>query len=142
MSRIPKIEKFRGDNSADFKIWIAQSEGHWRALENENDKRLDIFFCCSEGTAFSHLCNLRAANANITYAQVKYEFEQRFCRDEYKSNLRIKLQNLKFVKDTPINSFAAEARNTIRSLYGIQDPKIISNLALNDLLRTLDNRRV
>ena len=98
MSRIPKIEKFRGDNSADFKIWITQFEGHLRALEIENNKRLDILFCCLEGTAFSHLCNLRTADANITYAQVKDEFEQRFCGDEYERNLQIKLQNLKFVK--------------------------------------------
>ena len=40
MSRIPKIEKFRGDNSVDFKIWITQFEGHLRVLEIENDKRL------------------------------------------------------------------------------------------------------
>ena len=39
MSRIPKIEKFRFDNSADFKIWITQFEGHSRALEIENDKK-------------------------------------------------------------------------------------------------------
>ena len=138
MSRIPKIEKFRFDNSTDFKIWITQFEGHLRALEIENDKRLDILFCCLEGTAFSHLCNLRTANANIAYAQVKDEFEQRFCGDEYKRNLQIKLQNLKFVKGTPINSFATELRNTIRALYGIQDSNIISDLAMNHLLSTLD----
>ena len=115
-----------------------QFEGHLKALEIENDKRLDILYCCLEGTAFSHLCNLRTANANITYAQVKDEFEQRFCGDEYKRNLQIKLQNLKFVKGTPINSFATELRNTIRALYGIQDSIIISDLAMNHLLSTLD----
>ena len=36
MSRIPKTEKFRGDNSADLKISITQFEGHLRALEIEN----------------------------------------------------------------------------------------------------------
>ena len=74
MSRITKLEKFRGDNITDFKIWITQFEGHLRALETENDKKLDILFCCLEGTAFSHFCNLRAADANITYVQVKDEF--------------------------------------------------------------------
>ena len=39
MSRIPKLEKFRGDNIMDFKIWITQFEGHLRALETENDKK-------------------------------------------------------------------------------------------------------
>ena len=72
------------------------------------------------------MCNLRSANANITYAQVKDEFEQRFCEDEYMRNLQIKLKNLKF-KGTPINSFATELRNTI-----------ISDLAMNHLLSTLD----
>ena len=87
---------------------MTQFERHLRGLEIENDKRLDISFCCFEGTAFSHLCNFIAANANITYAQVKDELEQRFCGDEYKRNLQIKLQILKFVKGTPINSFATE----------------------------------
>ena len=87
-------------------------------------------FCCLEGTAFFYFCNL-TADANITYAQVKDEFEQRFCGDEYKRNLQIKLQNLKFVKGTPINSFATEVRNTIRALYGIQDSIIIFDLAMN-----------
>ena len=87
MSRIPKIEKFRGDSYMDFKIWIPQFERHLRALEIENDKKLDILFCCVEGTVFPYLYNLRAADANITYAQIKDEFEQRFCGDEYKKIL-------------------------------------------------------
>ena len=85
MSRIPKIEKFKRDNRADFKIWITQFEGHLRALEIENDKMLD-YFLLFKRTAFSHLSNLRTANANITYAQVKDEFEQRFCGDDYKQS--------------------------------------------------------
>ena len=91
-----------------------------------------------EGTVFSHLCNLRTANANIIHAQVKDEFEQIFCGDEYKRNEQKKLQNLKFVKGTPINSFVAELINTIRALYAIQDPNIISDLAMNHLINTLD----
>ena len=59
-----------------------QFEGHSRALEIENDKRLDILFCCLEGTAFSHLCNLRTANANIAYAQVKDEFANKVTKFE------------------------------------------------------------
>ena len=84
------------------------------------------------------MCNLRTANANSTYAQAKDEFEQGFCRYEYKRNLQIKLQNLKFVQGTPINSFATELRNMIRALYGIQDSNIISDFAMNHLLSTLD----
>ena len=60
-------------------------------------------FCCLEGTAFSDLCNLRAANANNTYGQVNDEFKERLCGDECKRNLQIKLQNLKFeIHVTPI----------------------------------------
>ena len=84
MSRIPKIEQLK--RGADFKMWITQFEGHLRALETENDKRLDILLSCLEGTAFSYLNNLRIANANITYAQVKEEFEQRFCGDDCKQS--------------------------------------------------------
>ena len=70
--------------------------------------------------------------------QVKDKFEQRFCGEEYKKNLQIKLQNLKFVKGTRTNSSATAVRNTIRALYGIQDSNIISDLAMNHLLSTLD----
>ena len=87
MSRIPKIEKFRADSYMDFKIWIPQFERHLRALEIENYKKLYILFYCVEGTVFSYLYNLRVADANITSAQIKDEFEQRFCGDEYKRNL-------------------------------------------------------
>ena len=50
MSKIPKIEKFRGDNSIDFKVWITQFEVHPKALQIANEKRLDFLFCCLEGT--------------------------------------------------------------------------------------------
>ena len=38
-----------------------QFEGHLRALEIENDKRLDILLCHLEGTAFFQLYNLRTS---------------------------------------------------------------------------------
>ena len=43
-----------------------QFEVHLRATETENDKRLDILFCCLERTAFSHLCNAQV-NAEILW---------------------------------------------------------------------------
>ena len=55
MSRILTNEKLRGDNRAVSKTWITQCEGHLRALEIENEKRLDILLCCLEGTPFSYL---------------------------------------------------------------------------------------
>ena len=70
MFKIPKIEKSRGNPSADLKYGL-QFEGYLRALEIENDKRLDILLCYLEETAFPHLCNLRTDNANIIYVQVK-----------------------------------------------------------------------
>ena len=69
---------------------------------------------------------------------VKDKFEQRFCGDEYKSNLQIKLQKLKFAKGTPINSFAIVLKNTTRASFGIRDSNTISDLAMNHLLSTLD----
>ena len=113
MSKIPKI--IQGDISTDLKKWISQFERHLRALEIENDKSSDILYSCLEGTALSHLCSLRVANANITYVQVKNEFVQRFCRDEYKRNLPIKSQNFEFMKGTLINSFATDAKSFIRN---------------------------
>ena len=110
-----------------------------RALKIENDKRLDILFCCLEGTGFSLSCNLRTTYANITYANVKDEFEQRFFLDECKSNLQIKLQNLKLVQGTPVNALVTELRNTIRGLYGIEDSNMINDLLSTiHLLSTLD----
>ena len=50
--RKPKNEKFRGDNSMDFKIWFTQFEGHLRAHEIENDESLAVLLCCVEGLLF------------------------------------------------------------------------------------------
>ena len=35
-----------------FKVWIILFEGHLRAHETENDKRLNVLFCCLEGLLF------------------------------------------------------------------------------------------
>ena len=52
ISRIPKIENSEVMTVRILKYGL-QFEGHLRALETENDKRLDILFCYLEGTAFS-----------------------------------------------------------------------------------------
>ena len=49
MSKIPNIEKFKGDNSIDFKLWITQFEVHLKALDIEDEKRLDILFVPLKG---------------------------------------------------------------------------------------------
>ena len=45
---------------------------------------------------------------------------------------------LKFVKGTSVNFFTTELTNTITALYRIWDSNIISDLAMNHLLSTLD----
>ena len=45
---------------------------------------------------------------------------------------------LKFVKSTSVNFFTTELTNTITALYRIWDSNIVSDLAMNHLLSTLD----
>lgn len=44
MQRIPRTEKFRGDNSVDFKKWVTQFERNLGQFGTENGKRLNILF--------------------------------------------------------------------------------------------------
>ena len=90
------------------------------------DNNLEVLpsFAVQKGLLFP-ICVISEQQIPTLHAQVKDEFEQRFCRDEYKRNLQVKLQNLKLVKVTLVNSFTTEARNTIRAIYWIQDPNII-----------------
>ena len=119
-SRIPKIEKFRGDNAQNFATWIKQYEAHCVAVGVTDAKKLDTLLCCVEGTAFTYLCELRDAEGDPpTYAAVKTAFMTNFCGDEFKRCLQLKLQNLKFAKSTPINTFVNELNTTIKQLYGI-----------------------
>ena len=61
----------------------------------------------------------------------KMNLSRDFVEMNIRGNLEMKLQNLKFVKGKPINSFATEIRNTIRAFYGIQDSDIFNDLAKN-----------
>ena len=75
MSKLPKVEKFKGDNTQNFKIWIKQFEAHCSAATVTDGKKLDTLQCCVEGTAFSYLCDLKEDEENVaTYATVKAAF--------------------------------------------------------------------
>ena len=82
------------------------------------DNNLEVLpsFAVQRGLLFP-ICVISEQQIPTLHAPVKDEFEQTFCRDEYKRNLQVKLQNLKMVKVTPVNSFTTEARNTIRAIY-------------------------
>ena len=139
-SKIPNhIQKFRGDNLQSFKDWIAQFEAHITALNIANDKKIPTLLCCIESTAFSVLSEFLAANDQATYAQAKEHLTTRFCGDDYKRNLQIKLQGLRFQKGTNINTFVNELTTTIKDLYNITDSATIRTIALNHVTANLED---
>ena len=84
MSKLPKVEKFKGDNTQNFAIWIKQFEAHCTALTVADARKLDTLQCCVEGTAFSYLCDLKEdENNQATYNTVKTAFEAKFFINEY-----------------------------------------------------------
>mgnify|MGYP001800431157 CR=1 FL=1 len=58
MPGLPKIPKFKGDNSQSFKIWILQFEAQCTALGHEKDRWRELLLCCLEGKAFNYLSYL------------------------------------------------------------------------------------
>ena len=138
-AKIPKIEKFKGDNDQNFNVWIRQFESHLAASGVVEDKKLDTLLCCVNGTAFSYLCELKDDTTNqATYASAKTAFAARFCGAEFKRCLQIKLQGMKFTKGTSINTFANELNTIIKQLYGITDATVITSIATNHLVNNLD----
>ena len=138
MSKLPKVEIFKGDQSQNFAIWIKQFEAHCAAATIAEGKKLDTLLCCVEGTAFTYLCDLKEDEENpATYANVKAAFQQRFCGVEFKRNLEIKLQILRFRKDTCMSSFIDELYTTIKQLYDIKDSQTVTSIAMSHVVNNL-----
>ena len=138
--KIPShIQKFKGDNNQSFRVWIMQFEAHCRALDVKDGKKIPALLCCLESSAFSAVTQMIADDSLVTYEDIKKNLTSRFCGVEYKRNLQIKLQSLKFLKGTNINSFMDELSTTIKYLYDIEDKETIRNIALNHITSNLDD---
>ena len=139
MAKKPKIDKFKGDNEQNFSLWIKQYEAHCIAVGVTEGKKLGTLLCCVEGTAFSYLSELKEDEENeATYATVKGSFMKRFCGEEFKRGLQIKLQNLRFTKGTPINVFTDELYTTIKQLCNIKESKTLTAIATSHVTNNLD----
>ena len=104
-----------------------------------NCEKLPTLLCCLENTAFTLVSNLIIADAATTYDQAKDVLKTRFCGEEYKRILQVKLQSLKFVKGMNINSFIDELMCTIKNLYSLDDVETVKNIALNHITSNLDD---
>ena len=62
----------------------------------------------------------------------------RFCGDEFKRNLEIKLQSLRFRKDTRVSSFIDDLYTTIKQLYDIKDQKTVTSIAMSHVINNLE----
>ena len=137
MSKLSEVDKFKGDHSQNFTIWIKQFEAHFAAATIAEGNKLDTLLCYFEGTAFTYLCDLKEDEENpATYANVKAVFLQRFCGVDFKRNLEIKLQSLRFRKDTCVSSFIDELYTTIKQLYGIKNSHVDRNVIRSQQFRT------
>ena len=92
-----------------------------------------MLLCCVGGISFTYLCDLKEDAENpATYAAVKAAFQTKFCCDEFKQMLMLKLQNLRFTREKPITSFLDELYTTIKDLYEI-DVNTLTNHMVNNL---------
>ena len=139
-AKIPShIPKFKGDNNQSFKDWIAQFEAHCTALDVGAGKKVATLLCCLDSTAFSAVTEMIAADGAITYVNIKASLTTRFCGDDYKRSLQNKLQSLKFIKGTNINTFVNDLSTTIKYLYNVNYAEIIRTIALNHITSNLDD---
>lgn len=139
MTKIPNIQKFKGDNRASFKDWKLQFEAQLAVLEIEDDKRKEVLLCCTEGGAFQTIVAFMSANANATYTDIINHLNTKYSGEEYKRMLEVKLRNLVFKKGMNINSFANDLRNTVKELYGLENFDTINSICLNHVTGSLED---
>ena len=139
MPSLPKVDKFRGDNSQSFKQWILMFEAQLAVLETEYKKNRETLLCLLDGNAFTTASQYIAGLAAATYAQLKGELIRVYSGDDYKRALETKLRGFNFTKDTNIPIFCNEVRLVITELFGLTDAAVIEKIAINDVLSRLDN---
>ena len=136
---LPKIPKFKGDNSQSLKIWILEFEAQCTALGQDKEKWRDILLCCLEGKAFTYLSQLiTRSDGKIKYAECIVKMIENFCSGDYQRTLESKLRGLHFRRGVNISNFVTELRNTIHELYDINDDKAIDLIAINHVTTSLD----
>ena len=133
------IKKFKGDNSQNFSLWLPQFRAHCDAIGLANDKYNSTLLCCLEDTAFSEVAHYLAATPAATFEQVCGRLKTRFCGDDYKLTLQVKLQSMKFVPGVNVNTFIHELTSTVKCVYGIEDEETIKNIALNYITLHLED---
>ena len=138
MPGIPKIEKFRGDNSQSLTQWLQLFEAQLQVLDVDEDNQKQTLLCVFEGKAFTVLSQFMAQNANATYAQVKDELQRRFSGDDYRRSLEVKLRTMKFTKTSDIAKFSSSLLNVVKELYSITDERTAEQIAMNHVMSDLD----
>ena len=137
--KIPKIQKFRGDNKQSWITWIAEFEAHAKALDVNPTKWKDILLCSTESTAFTFIANKISEDNNITYDTLKAEMKTRFFGEDYRRTLENKFRELVFKKGTIVNSFIDILTKTIRELFDIVETETITSIAINHVISNLDD---
>ena len=79
MPGIPKIQKFKGDNSQSFKMWILEFEAQCTALGHDKKNWRELLQCNLEGKAFVFLSNLISqSDGKITYNECLPRMEETY----------------------------------------------------------------
>ena len=140
--KIPKVKKFSGEDSVNFKTWIAQYEAQSTALAIADDNRRNVLLCCLDSTAFSVATDLIASNANTTYDDLKEALNASFCGEDYRRSLESVLRGLVFTRDQNVQLFKHKLTSTIKELYGIVDSKAINNIAMNHVVANIHDDKI
>ena len=139
MTKIPNIQKFKGDNQTSFKDWKLQFEAQLAVLGIGDDKKKEVLLCCTEGGAFQTVVAFLAANIAATYEEVANHLTTKYSGEEYKRTLEVKLRNLVYKKGTNINSYANDLRITVKELYGLENQETINSICINHVTGNLEN---
>ena len=139
MSRIPNIQKFRGDNSQSYLNRIRQFEAQLAANGIEDNRKRDVLLCCCDEAAFTILSSEIANDNEFTYQDAKDLLERTYTGATHKRALELKFRSLRFRKGMKINQFCSELFTVIRELYDIHDENAIQSIAISHIVSNLDD---
>ena len=139
MPGLPKLPKFKGDNSQSLRIWIQEFEAQLAALGHEKERWRDLLLCTTEGKAFTFITTkIGELDGKISYAECKSKMLEHFCGSDYQRTLEMKLRSFHFRPGMNISNFVTDLRNTINELYNIKDEKAVDLIAISHVTTSLD----
>ena len=79
MPGLPKLPKFKGDNSQSLQIWIQELEAQLKAPGHEEERCRDLLLCTTEEKAFTFIMTkIGDSDGKISYAECNSKMLEHF----------------------------------------------------------------